>query len=154
MIQRLLSPEPYALPVPVSTGLATVLAATVLVASVWLVRLGAITSEPVRLLYFSLAVVGLGFTAALVYEIYALANPGVPTISAVAELAFQTQPVTWVAIYLALMTLAGGLVVHFTRVATTSVMAVMPTPWWLITLLGVAAFLLGAVVAYRTRWLA
>lgn len=73
-----------------------------------------------RVLRAVLAVLSLAFATALVYETVSLTTRRVPSISRLADAAFQTSPIQWVAIFAVLMAVVGALALHFTRVAHVS----------------------------------
>jgi hypothetical protein len=99
--------------------------------------------DPLRL---ALALLALGFAVALAYEAASIATGADPTISAIVADEFARHPVVYLAIFIPLMVLAGGLAAHFTLAAPGRV-------WWLVVAAGVAAYVAGAVLVDRLRLL-
>jgi len=101
-----------------------------LVVAVLYVARGLQLRDPLRL---SFAIIALGFAVALAYETAAITTGVDPTISAIVADEFARHPGVYLAIFLPLMLLAGGLSAHFT------LRAPRPEGWLVVT---------GALVAY------
>jgi hypothetical protein len=78
------------------------------------------SAHPDALLPLRISLGGLSLfsSLALAYEATALLTGRAPTISQLADLAFNTHTVVWVAIFGAVMVLIGLFTIHFTRLTT------------------------------------
>jgi hypothetical protein len=88
--------------------------------AVYLALWATLEDSYLRTLGYVLAVLGLAFAAALGYETVAMATGGFPTISVVVNGVFRRSPITWVALFCALMLGVGAFATAFTRVAQSS----------------------------------
>jgi hypothetical protein len=94
--------------------------AALVVLAVYLALWATLEASYLRTLGYVLAGLGLAFAAALGYETAAVATHCFPTISRVTNVAFRSSPVTWVALFGALMLVVGAFATAFTRVAQSS----------------------------------
>jgi uncharacterized membrane protein YoaT (DUF817 family) len=101
------------------------------------------SANPDALLPLRVSLGGLSLFSSLglAYEATALLTGRFPTISQLTDEAFNTHPVIWVAIFLAVMVLIGLFTIHFTRVTSeTSPLFAIASAFARHAILWVAAF--------------